>query len=562
MDGSKSGMNTTQSAVKPAVWLIFLRWMTLFSLMLSACQPLGLQVEEVAAARNLAGVRAPDCSYGGAIRAVEALDAHTVRFSLCSPDPAFPAKLAFPVFAVTDDAYLSQHNGDARTMSAQPVGSGVYKVKEYLPGERLTLQVNPDYWGIPPRLREIQFRWAISPHSRLVEVSTAKAQAMDRPDMNAYSSINQDKNLRLVYRPSLNLAFVGMNNRYTPFNDSRVRQAISMLIDRGQIVSAIYPSGTQVAEQFLSPAFQIGHTPLLSWHPYDPQQGLSLLRESGFDFDQELTLAYSSAGNDFLPDPHRVAQTIRSQLLPYGINVTLKRVEAATFEKSVQAGEEAFFLYGWSADYPDPTSLYSTLFFTGSRLLGDAYPDVVEMASQAGKSGDPEVRQRLYNQVNNLLLERVPAIPLAHVNAAAVFRYEVQGVAVNQNFENLEEVITPDQQLTFLQTLPPESLWPGDAVHGDTFRVTHLLYSTLVDYNYGDTGLRPALAESWSANADQTEWTFRLRYGVKFTNGAMLDANDVVASFAALWDASNPNHRGDSGEFVYFQRFFGMFLNP
>ncbi len=561
MDGSQFRMNTTHNGVKPGMWSMAWVWIVLFSLMLSACQPLGLQVEEVAAARNLASVRAPDCTYGGAIRSVEALDAHTVKFSLCSPDPAFPVKLAFPVFAITDEGYLNQHGGDSRAMSAQPVGSGAYKVKDYRAGESLTLEINPDYWGVPPRLREIQFRWVESPLSRLEEVSAGKAQAMDRPEANAYYSINQDDRLRLVYRPSLNLAFVGMNNRHAPFDDSRVRRAISMLIDRAQIIAAVYPFGTQVAEQFFTPNFQVGHTPLLTWHPYDPQQGLNLLREAGFDFDQQLTLAYSNASNDFLPDPHRVAQTIRSQLLPYGVKLLLKRMEAADFEQSIQAGEEAFFLYGWNADYPDPTSLFNTLFVADSRLLGDVYTDVLEIAAQAGTSGDPDQRQRLYNQVNNLLLEHVPAIPLVHVNTTAVFRYEVQGVAVNQSFENFEEMTTPDQRLTFLQSQPPESLWPGDAVHGDTFRITHLLYSTLVEFDYSAAGLRPSLAESWAANAEQTEWTFSLRYGVKFTNGALLDANDVVASFAALWDAGSPNHRGDSGEFTYFRRFFSAFLN-
>ncbi|MFN7035329.1 MAG: hypothetical protein ACK4SN_03095, partial [Bellilinea sp.] len=61
------------------------------SLLMTACQPLSLQVEQVQASVNLQRVRAQDCSYGGAIRAVEAVDDYTVRFTLCNPDPAFPA---------------------------------------------------------------------------------------------------------------------------------------------------------------------------------------------------------------------------------------------------------------------------------------------------------------------------------------------------------------------------------------------------------------------------------------------------------------------------------------
>uniref|UniRef100_A0A7C4L0W8 Solute-binding protein family 5 domain-containing protein n=1 Tax=Bellilinea caldifistulae TaxID=360411 RepID=A0A7C4L0W8_9CHLR len=533
----------------------------LISLLVTACQPLSLQVEQVQASVNLQRIRAQDCSYGGAIRAVEALDSYKVRFTLCNPDPAFAAKLAFPVFAIQDDDYLNEHRGDSKEMSRQPNGSGPYRVAEYVPGVRLTLQPNPEYWGLPPRVESLTFRWASTSLSRLVEVSTEKAHVMDSPDPNSFYSINQDSSLSLVFRPALNVAFIGMNNRFAPFNDARVRQAISMLIDRERIVNTIYPVGTEVADQFISPVFQTGYTPLYQWLPYDPQQALDLLRRANFDFEQELTLSYPSQGNELLPDPHRIAQTIRSQLLPYGVNVRLNRMDAAAFEQSVRSGNEAFFLYSWYADYADPDSLYSTIFSSDAQLLGNVYPDVQFMAKEAGRSSDPDQRQNRYNRINEMLRMHVPAIPLAHVRTAVVFRQEVEGVSVNAYLENLSEVITPGRTLVFLQSAEPESLWPADATQWTTFRVTNLLYSTLVENEFNGIGLRPGLAESWSSNSNATEWTFNLRYGVRFTNGALLDANDVVASFAAIWDASNPNHKGDSGEFTYFRRFFGSFLN-
>ena len=107
----------------------------------------------------------------------------------------------------------------------------------------------------------------------------------------------------------------------------------------------------------------------------------------------------------------------------------------------------------------------------------------------------------------------------------------------------------------------PESLWPADETSSDTLRVSSLLYDTLVKYEYGGIEVVPSLADSWSTNADLTQWTFQLRYNVKFSNGADLDANDVVASFAAIWDASSPNHTGRTGAFDIYRRFFGNFLN-
>jgi ABC-type transport system substrate-binding protein len=73
--------------------------------------------------------------------------------------------------------------------------------------------------------------------------------------------------------------------------------------------------------------------------------------------------------------------------------------------------------------------------------------------------------------------------------------------------------------------------------------------------------VEPALAKGCQANAEMTEWTCQLREGVRFHDGSMLDANDVVMSFLVQWDAAHPLHKGRTGEFAYFKELWGAFLN-
>jgi peptide/nickel transport system substrate-binding protein len=112
-----------------------------------------------------------------------------------------------------------------------------------------------------------------------------------------------------------------------------------------------------------------------------------------------------------------------------------------------------------------------------------------------------------------------------------------------------------------MQASEPTSLWPADEDSKDTSRVASLLYDTLLTYDFGTSKVMQSLADTYSSNNDLTEWTFKLRYSPKFTNGSSLDANDVVSSFAAMWDASSPNHTGNTGQFAVFKRFFGNFIN-
>jgi ABC-type transport system substrate-binding protein len=116
--------------------------------------------------------------------------------------------------------------------------------------------------------------------------------------------------------------------------------------------------------------------------------------------------------------------------------------------------------------------------------------------------------------------------------------------------------------MVFMQNAEPPGLYCADESDGEALRVCEQTSEALYSYEIGGTAAEPALATECTPNTELTTWTCSLRDGVTFHNGATLDANDVVLSYAVQWDAAHPLHKGRDNSFTYFPGLFGGFLNP
>jgi len=277
----------------------------------------------------------------------------------------------------------------------------------------------------------------------------------------------------------------------------------------------------------------------------------------------DVTLSFRVVDRAYLPSPDKVAQELQAQLKEVGINVTLKEMESAAFIDATSAGQEAFYLLGWNADYPDATNFYDYHFGNANnQQFGDLFPDMVEEISAAGKTSDPAARQAHYDTINQMLKDDLMMIPVAHGGSSTAYQANVEGAHSSPlGNENFSVVANGSDTFVWMQNGEPASLWCSDETDGETLRACEQVYEALLGFSIGGTDVVPALAESYKANDTLDEYTFNIRQGVKFQNGADLDASDVVASFVAQWDAMSPNHVGRTGTFEYFGAFFGSFLN-
>jgi len=354
-----------------------------------------------------------------------------------------------------------------------------------------------------------------------------------------------------------------MNNTIKPFDNEKVRQAIAMGIDKQRIVDNFYPAGSSVAEQFLPSALVPGYTDGQTWYTYDKAAAKKMLADAGFPNGFSTTLSFRNVVRGYLPTPDKVAQEIQAQLKEIGVTVKLEQVESTAFLDATSKGQKPFFLLGWTADYPDSTNFFDYHFANeNNKEFGTVFPDISTEIKAGASIADPAQRQAHYDKVNELIKQHVPMIPGAHGGSAVACKANVQGAHASPLGNEIFSVMdngTP--QLVFMQGGEPGALWCSDETDGEALRACEQMYEALLSFKVGGVEVQPGLAEKYSANADLTEWTFNLRKGVKFFDGAELNANDVVATYVSQWDYKDPNHKGRTGTFEYFGSFFGTMLN-
>ena len=514
---------------------------------------------------------ADNCDYGGEFKSIEAVDEFTVKISLCVPDPAFPSKIAFTSFAVQPAEYLQSTNGSPLE---NPIGTGPYKIESWERGNQLVFTRFDDYWGEPALSQTLVFRWSTESAQRLLELQSGTVDAIDNPGPDDFATIEGDPNLQLIPRPALNIMYIGFNNNpqvdgfdnsTNPLANEKVRQAIAMGIDRQRIVDNFYPAGSEVASHFTPCAIPNGCVGD-PWYAFDPAAAKTMLAEAGYPDGFETVLNYRDVVRGYLPDPNIVAQDIQAQLKAnLNITVNIEVMESGAFLAASDAGQlQGLHLLGWGADYPDQTNFLGYHFGAGaSKQFGDKFEDITSaLASGAQLASDSE-REPFYEAANNAIRQHVPMIPVAHGGSAVAYKAGLEGNPHASPLGNEYFAVIGNGTDTFvwMQNAEPISLYCADETDGESLRACEQVTQSLLGYEIGATAVEPVLAESYEANGDLTEWTFKLRQGVMFHDGSKLDANDVVESLLIQWDAANPLHTGNTGAFSYWSGLFGSFLN-
>lgn len=352
---------------------------------------------------------------------------NSVTIELNKPFAGFVASLSLPAFSMQSPSAMQEFGADEVGGSAEapqlseyamghPVGTGPYKFDEWAPGEQVTLSAYDDYWGEAGQIDEIIFRTIDDP--------TARRQALESGSIDGYDLVGpadtqalEDDGFTMVSRPPFTILYLAFNQALPELQDPKVREALSYAIDKDALISQVLPEGTEKATQFV-PEVVNGYNPDVTTYDYDPEKAKALLAEAGYDEANPLSLTFNypvNVSRPYMPDPEQIFTVLSSQLAEVGVETTPVSEEWVEYlDRTTGTSDHGIHLLGWTGDYNDTDNFVGVFFGQQSSEWGFDNPELFQKLTEARGVSNLDEQTALYEEINEMVAEFIPGVPLAH----------------------------------------------------------------------------------------------------------------------------------------------------
>lgn len=373
--------------------------------------------------------------------AVKALDDKTLQVELVAPTEYFLELTGFYTYMPVRKDMVEQDPENWARKPELAVSNGPFKLAEYKMGDRVVLEKNPEYWAADKvKIDRIEAVMIVEDSTALTAYEAGELDVLHNvPNQEIPRLIANDPSFYI--RPKVGTYFYNFNVTKKPFDDVRVRRALSLAIDRTAIVEKVTKAGEIPATGFVPPRLKddkdrdfretsgdFGIDPKAA----KVEEAKALLAEAGYpdgkDFPSFELLYNTNEGHKAIAE---AIQEMWKQNL--GINVTLQNQEWAVFQESKRKGQYQMCRAGWTGDYLDPMTMLDI--FTSYSELNDPkwknkdYDKLIEKA----KSIVGEERFNTLYEAEKMMMDEMIVMPIY---------YYVDKLAVKANVKNVEMVGT------------------------------------------------------------------------------------------------------------------------
>jgi oligopeptide transport system substrate-binding protein len=365
--------------------------------------------------RNAEAFNKGTLSDAGAV-GVLAPDPRTLRIELAQKTPYFPVLTALPPWYPVNPRVLGRFGAMTRrgtpwTRPGSLVGNGPFTLEEWVPNARIVVARNPSYWNADAvTLKRIIFFPTESPDTEEKDFRAGQLHVTYSLPVSKIEAYRRDAPGRLRVDPFLQTFFLRFNVKRPPFDDPRVRRALSLAINRDVIAARVLSGGYPAAHSFTPPG--CGGYTATARVDLDGAEARTLLAESGHPGGRGIPPFEVQVRNDEVQPP--VMEAIQEMWAKeLGIRATLATLEQKTWIQNQQTLNYTVSTSGWAGDFLDPVT-FLDLFVTGGGNNWTGWGDSAydRMIGEAARAPDPGMRLEVFQKAEAYLLERGPVAPL------------------------------------------------------------------------------------------------------------------------------------------------------
>jgi len=341
----------------------------------------------------------------GEIKEVRVIDPLTVEFVLNRPFAPFFYNLMMPVGGLISPAQLQQGVDPTRML----IGTGPFKLAEWVPNDHITLVRNPAYWGKPPRLERVVFRRIREESTRHLALLRREVDVSQDPPAHQLKGLRDSLIFDIIVEPQARVLWVGFNFKDPVLKDRRVREAIALAIDRKAIVDQVLEGVPREATAGVIPPELLPTRPPLRF-TYNPERARQLLAQAGYGSGLRLSI-WTPQGRYF--GDRQIAEVVQAQLARVGITASIQVMEYGAYVDAVNRHEQQLWIIGW-AFTPHPDAMLRGVFQSKSAANWTAYanPEFDKALEDAVAITDPRKEAQAYWKLQKILMDDVALVPI------------------------------------------------------------------------------------------------------------------------------------------------------
>lgn len=365
------------------------------------------------------------------ITKVEAIDPLTVKITTKEPYPLLINNIGnVPIMSAKAAAGPAPEGKTTAELNSGNglVGTGPYKFVSWQRGAELVLDRNPNYWGDKPAFEKITYRPLSSAAARVAALLSGGVDLIEDPPTDDLAQLKKNDALNIVEKPSARVIYVALDQfgektpgiigtAKNPLLDKRVRQALSLAIDRTALVDRVMGGVAKPAAQLL-PFPMLGASPkLVEPEKADIEKAKALLKEAGYGSGFAIQLG---APNGRYINDSRVAQTIASMWSRIGVKTSVEAAAPPVFFKNRDSYAYSAYLAGWAVSTGEMSNALNSLLVTPNPATGVgttnrsrySNPAMDKLVTEAAGTMDDKARGAKLAQASELAMADYAMLPI------------------------------------------------------------------------------------------------------------------------------------------------------